>query len=317
MWQKEPQLQRFFLFGAVWWLELARAIMARSLGTKLSSKNRSPQRILVKMDMQDEVTFAEETARKAGQLMREYFWAYDKGTTLKRDKSPVTIADTKINKLVIDCVGEAFPKCGVLGEEASTGARSGHDLWVCDPIDGTAGFVVGVPTAMFSLAFVRDGVPLVGVAYDPFMDRMFTAVKGGGASCNSAPLMVSKTPLLKGSIIAASGSFRDVHALVPLYESLASQGARVAFVPGAVFRGCLLADSRIDACAFAGAGAYDIAACKVIIEEAGGRVTDIAGNEQRYDRPINGAILSNGLVHHEFAAVIAEFGVDRFMSLKR
>lgn len=269
------------------------------------------------MDMQDEVTFAEETARKAGQLMREYFWAYDKGTTLKRDKSPVTVADMKINKLVIDCVAETFPACGVLGEEVSARTASQHDLWVCDPIDGTAGFIVGVPTAMFSLAFVRDGVPLVGVAYDPFMDRMFTAVKGGGVNCNSAPLTVSKTASLKGAIIAASGSFRDVHTLIPLYDSLEEQGARVTFVPGAVFRGCLLADSRIDGCAFAGGGAHDIAACKVIIEEAGGRVTDIAGKEQRYDRPINGAILSNGLIHEQFAASIAEFGIDRFMSLKR
>ena len=102
-----------------------------------------------------------------------------------------------------------------------------------------------------------------------------------------------------------------------MYEDLEAKGMRVTAVPGAVFRGCLVAEGRVDGWLFAGAGAHDIAAIKVIIEEAGGRVTDITGSEQRYDRPLNGAIISNGAIHDELVAAVKKYGVEKYMSLKR
>lgn len=256
--------------------------------------------------MQQLLQFAISIAREAGDTMRLYYNSPEKGVQTKDDQSPVTLADTKINQLLITRVEQQYPAHGVLGEELSTFTDQ-RDVWVCDPIDGTAPFIFGLPTAMFSLAFVRDGEPLIGVAYDPFMDRLFTAIKGEEAYCNDAVISVEKHPMEKAQVAGPSYVAGLLRAQA-LYEDIAARGAYVPMFPGNVYKCTLIAEGRVHGRIFGGKGAHDIAALKVIVEAAGGKVTDLEGNEQRYDQPLKGAVISNGTIHDDLLDVVRSFG---------
>ena len=256
--------------------------------------------------------WAEQFARDAGKIMREYFELTDKQTEIKDNDTPVTIADKKINDMLIARVAADFPEHGVLGEEASDHADR-QKLWVCDPIDGTPGFIYGVPTAMLSLAFVVDGVPQVAVMYEPLLDRMYTAVKGNGAHLNGTSIHVSTQNTLQNASLGTSGGTKQILQHEGLFSAIVAANTRSVFVFGNVFKGSLVARGRIDGFIFPGRSAHDIAAEKLIVEEAGGKVTDLDGNEQRYDGKIRGAIVSNGLVHDELVKLLAAEGVEGYL----
>src|SRR6185369_10621469 len=107
------------------------------------------------------------------------------------DGTPVTIADTTINSMVIAELQKEFPEDLIIGEEESTGDYGMGRRWICDPLDGTAAFVAGVPTSMFSLCLVVDGMPTVAVTYEPHRKQLFTAIRGEGSYCNGKKLQVS------------------------------------------------------------------------------------------------------------------------------
>ncbi len=256
--------------------------------------------------------WAEKFARQAGAVMRQYFAYADKGVETKKDHTPVTIADKKINDLLIERVTQDFPQHGVLGEEASYHPER-NQLWVCDPIDGTKGFILGLPTAMFSLAFVVDGQPEAAVMYDPFLDRLFSAVTGKGAYCNGQPVHVSQKQSLRGAEVGTITSYRAILKRKAVHDALDAAGADLLFTHGNVFKGSLVAQGSIDGYIFPGRSAHDIAAEKLIIEEAGGRVTDLDGHEQRYDGKIRGVIISNGYIHDELVRAVAAYGTERYL----
>src|SRR5690606_7148188 len=109
--------------------------------------------------MDEYLAFAKTLATEAGQIMRDHF-VLGIDTEWKQDATPLTIADTSINQLVIDQVKQRFPTHGVLGEEASFGTDREY-LWVVDPVDGTMPYSHGIPTSTFSLALVQNGQPIV------------------------------------------------------------------------------------------------------------------------------------------------------------
>ncbi|MBU6501056.1 MAG: hypothetical protein KGJ89_02930 [Patescibacteria group bacterium] len=111
-----------------------------------------------------ELFAAKDIAKEAGVIMRKYF-DEDQHIEIKKDNTQVTIADKLINSLVIQRLAKAFPSDGVIGEEESTAEYGGGRKWFCDPIDGTAAYIWGVPTAMFSLGLVLDGRPVIPSAH--------------------------------------------------------------------------------------------------------------------------------------------------------
>jgi fructose-1,6-bisphosphatase/inositol monophosphatase family enzyme len=251
------------------------------------------------------IDFAKKVALKAGVIMNKYFYA-DQRIEIKSDSSPVTIADKEINSLLIDLVKKHYPDHGVRGEEESWCPEE-KILWVCDPIDGTKAFTVHMPLAMFSLALVEDGRPILAAAYNPFTDTLYEAQLGQGARRNGETIHVSDRSWGAGLQLVGSGHGIYSHEPVdsPLFlEELQRQKITVSNVPSTVFKGCLIAEGSLDGRTFMHSGAHDIAAIKLIIEEAGGKVTDLAGDEQRYDQPINGAIMSNGLIHDELLDLV-------------
>lgn len=225
----------------------------------------------------------------------------------KDDKTIVTIADEEINQLVIDEVEKAYPEHSVFGEEASNDKKHTY-AWVCDPIDGTVPYAKGLPVSVFSLALVKDGTPLVGVVYDPFMKRLYSAIKDAGAFLNDAPISVSNTGLERHAIINVEWWPEAEYDIDTACHKISLHTKAYVLHLGTVIdAACYVAAGRYEACVFAGTKGknVDIAAVKVIVEEAGGKVTDLFGNEQRYDGDIKGAIVSNGVVHDQLVQKLA------------
>lgn len=250
--------------------------------------------------------FAKEIAFEAGNIMKKYF-KIDNGAGYKDDKSIVTLADKEINSYLIKRVRETFPDHSVDGEEESFG-KSKY-VWVCDPVDGTAMYARDIPVAVFSLALVIDGISTIGIVYDVFTNNLYTATKGKGAFQNDSPIYVNNF------------SLEDIHSVCHydmwptaeynIFDVVKELGELTYFVGiGSIIRACMcIANGNFCCAIFPGTKHKncDIAAVKVIVEEAGGKVTDLFGNEQRYDEDINGSIISNGLVHKEVLKCVNKY----------
>ena len=250
--------------------------------------------------LQEYLEFAKGLAKEAGEIMLRYFLANDIGTIEKEDKTLVTLADTEINNLVIKRIQLKHPNHSVHGEEASIHIANAPFTWVCDPVDGTLPFAKGLPISTFSIGLVDDtGQSVVGVAFDPYQDRLYTAIKGKGAFLNGQKIQVSKRETLEGAFVDNElwkNEKEGVSFLDPR-EILANQGAVVTSQCSAVIMGCLVAEGLYDVMLFGQSKPEDIAALKVIVEEAGGKVTSLSGLDQRYDEKIYGAVVSNGAIH--------------------
>lgn len=258
------------------------------------------------------LTFAKALARDAGAIILEYFYGKDMGVEFKQDTSPVTLADKQINQVVIDRVAAEFPEHGVLAEEGSAHEER-NELWVCDPIDGTKSFIQHIPTALFSLAYVVNGDPQVAVIYDPFQDRLYSAVKGEGAQCNDTPTRVSAGAELEKASVGIATSYKELKHRRAFFDDLLERGVNQVIVPGNVFKSSLVISGNIDGYVFPGKSAHDVAAAKLIVEEAGGKVTNLRGEAQRYDGPIYGAVISNGHLHDQLVDALKAFGPENYV----
>lgn len=239
--------------------------------------------------------FAISIAKQAGKIMRQNFKSGVK-KHWKSDNSPVTQTDIAINKLIIDKIKKQFPDYSILGEEASFNGKNKEMVWVCDPVDGTSVFSHGIPISTFSLALVENGKPILGLIYDPFMDRLYFAEFKKGASLNNKPIHVSQKDLDREFVDVENAS-KSVFNLWGLHEELYKLGAKVSNLHSTAYAGALVASGKFIGVILPHNTCHDAAALKIIVDEAGGKVTDLFGKEQRYDQNIKGAIISNGKVH--------------------
>ena len=277
-------------------LDDERQACGASLGLRMTDKQK-----------QKYLTFAKDLALEAGEIMRRYF-GKKPDAHLKADSTIVTVADEEINRLVIDRVKAVYPDHDIDGEEASDCCGSQY-VWVCDPIDGTAPFAMELPVSVFSLALVIDGQPEIGVVYAPFANQLYHAVCGGGAFMNDQPIRVNEKVLERGAVMNIDWWVSAEWDVMQVAHDLACKTGVYVLSPGSTTHAAMLvARGEYVASLFPGTRGknVDMAAAKVIIEEAGGKVTDIFGKEQRYDRNIRGAVVSNGIVHDEIIKALKE-----------
>ena len=249
-----------------------------------------------------ELRFARAFAAEAAAVVRSIrAGGFDVAT--KADRTLVTTADHEVNRQFIEQVVARFPDDGVLGEEASR-LTGGPRTWVIDPIDGTQQFVLGIPVFMVSVALVVDGRPVVGVAANPSTGETYWAEAGTGAYRDGARLRVSRRDGTTEPVIVSGGGAHpvspdglDADALLRVHTAPAVSSTAQRYPWPTVFSGCKVAEGSWDGDLFGQAAAHDVAAVCVLVREAGGTVTDRSGADQRYDRPVDGCILSNGLVH--------------------
>lgn len=259
--------------------------------------------------MNEYLEFAKEIALEAGKIMKKYFSRKDI-SSYKGDRTIVTLADTEINFYLIKRVKEKYPTHSVDGEEEQFG-KSDY-VWVCDPVDGTAMYARNIPVAVFSLALVIDGVSTVGVIYDPFTDNLYTAIKGQGAYQNGEKMQVNNYVLEDKRSVSHFDLWPT--AEYDISNALQEIGKKTYLIGlGSIIRACTcVASGEFILAIFPGTEHKncDIAAVKVIVEEAGGKVTNLFGKEQRYDQSINGAIISNGIVHDDVVEIIKKYLIE-------
>ncbi len=243
-----------------------------------------------------ELRVMKEIAQEAGNVMLTYF-NQDQHVEIKEDATPVTIADKLINTLVIERLQKEFPLDGIIGEEESTAEYGMGRKWLCDPIDGTKPYTWGVPTAVFSLALVVDGTPVVGVVYDPFLNNLYVGEAGKKSFCNTSPLLVSETNLHTGTV-AVTSSFEKLMQ-TPFYKKIIEHKINIACFSGGIYKSTLVARGKFTAYVEYTAKPHDMAAVQLIVEGAGGKVTGIDGKPLDYSKSFTGAIVSNGIAHDE------------------
>jgi len=261
------------------------------------------------MDKNEYLEFAKNIANEAGKIMLKYFNS-DNGASYKGDRTIVTLADKEINRCLIDKVKEKYPNHSVDGEEEKFG-QSDY-VWVCDPVDGTAMYARHIPVAVFSLALVVNGEPIVGVIYDVFTDNLYSAAKGEGAYKNNEKISVNNYSLEDKE---SMGHYDMInHFEYNIYDVIKELGKNTYFISlGSIIRAAAcVAEGSFSVAIFPGTKGKncDIAAAKVIVEEAGGKVTNLFGNEQRYDVAIKGAVVSNGKVHEKVIETINKIGIE-------
>lgn len=250
---------------------------------------------------------AQRAAMAAGKIQMAHFGRTVKVHTKATSIDLVTSVDEESDRTIAGLLLEAFPDDQIVSEESCREPESGHfDLsraWVVDPLDGTTNYAHGFPHFAVSIAYFGENQqPELGVVYDPFKKEMFYALRGRGAFLNEQPIHVSHTQKLSQSLLATgfpydlasteNNNLSHFQRILPHCHGVRRPGAAALDLT-------YLACGRLDAFWELRLSPWDIAAGVLIIEEAGGRVTDLAGNLLQLSRRRLDLVGSNGNGVHE------------------
>jgi myo-inositol-1(or 4)-monophosphatase len=222
----------------------------------------------------------------------------------------VTDVDMAIEREFRALVAGRFPDHEVLAEElGGSGAVPPGPCWVFDPIDGTTNFAHGLPIFCASVALEIDGEAEVAAVYDPTRKELFTAERSGGAFLNGQPIRVSSARELVNAMLVTGFPY-DVHdrvdEIVGLFGAFVGRARAVRRLGSAAIDLCYVAAGRLDAFWESDLKPWDIAGGSLIVQEAGGRVTDMNGG--RFSSRARSVLASNGLLHEPMLRVIDDFG---------
>ena len=244
-----------------------------------------------------------EIARQAGALLMEHF-RRRVAVEYKGDADLVTVADRQSEVLIRDFIHKHWPSHDILGEEGGLQDTGSEYRWYVDPLDGTTNFAHGYPVFCVSLALEHNGTRIAGVIFDPNRDEVFAAQRGGGAYLNQQPIRVSRTANLAECLVATGFPSHKRHKNPNIYFyhqiTLRTHGVRRA--GSAALDLCDVACGRFDGFWEFNLNPWDTAAGVLIVEEAGGRVTNFSGGPFQLNS--RETVASNGLVH---AALLKEF----------
>jgi myo-inositol-1(or 4)-monophosphatase len=265
------------------------------------------------------VPSAAAIALEAGKRLREFF-AEGVETEYKGEADVVTVADRTAEKLIRTRLREAFPEHGVYGEEGTRERLDGEYRWYVDPLDGTTNFAHGLPHFSVSLGLEHrppglkpdeDGTLVAGVVYDPMRDELFTAERGRGAWLNGKPTHVSPTADLAESLIATGFPSRKRHQNpnIHFYQEFTLRSHGVRRAGSAALDLAWTASGRMEGFWEFNLNSWDTAAGVLLVEEAGGRVTDFTGGPFKLDS--RETLASNGLIHREVTALFADMFAGR------
>jgi myo-inositol-1(or 4)-monophosphatase len=265
---------------------------------------------------------ASAIAREAGARLREFF-AQGVETEYKGDADLVTVADRTSEKLIRERLAEAFADHGVYGEEGTRERMEGEYRWYVDPLDGTTNFAHGFPHFCVSLGLEQrpagispdqDGVLVAGVIYDPMRDELYTAERGRGAWLNAKPLHVTGIPVLAESLVSTGFPSRKRHDSpnIHFYHEFTLRSHGVRRAGPAALDLAFVAAGRLEAFWEFNLNPWDTAAGILLVEEAGGQVTDFAGTPcQLNSREV---LASNGLIHTELVDLFRNMFAGRDLS---
>ena len=240
----------------------------------------------------------------AGELKR-FFNGEFKISNKEGINNLVTEADHAAEKAIIDIIKQDHPGHFILSEETGEIIMDSEYKWIIDPIDGTVNFANGIPICCVSIAVEKAGKMILGAVYNPLMNEFFFAQKGYGASLNDKKIMVSsKTEVIKSCLVTGFPyTYLDVsNGPLQVFERFIRKGVPVRRLGSAAIDLCWVAAGRFDGFYEHKLQAWDSAAGFLIVEEAGGRVTDFEGN---YFSPYQPHVLAtNGKIHDEMLEIV-------------
>ncbi len=231
-------------------------------------------------------TIATQLAKECGQIIRSNLHI---GTnrTWKADHTPVTEVDQQINALILRTIHQEFPEHNILSEEGSDLTKSPEYVWVCDPLDGTFPFMHGVPLSTVAISLVYHGQPILGVIYDPFMDRLFVG-NNNKTTLNGKPIHTSPVTSLVDTSLGVVFWQDNADLITPILNRLAHINVKLHDYASVAYMDSLVASGEFSAVIFPGLSAHDSAAAKAVVEGAGGVFTSLTGELDRYDQPVHG-----------------------------
>ena len=260
----------------------------------------------------DYLKIAKNAAIKAGEIQLRNLNNI-KSVSFKDTKGKnniLTEVDTECEEVILSIIKNNFPTHDVLAEESGKNLENSSDyIWLIDPLDGTMNYSHGYPYFSVSIALEFQGEVVCGLVYDPVHNEMFSAEKGKGAELNGSDIKVSGVEFLEYSLVV-SGTFHHpeediMDKFLEILKSLALRAQGVRRDGSAALDLCNVACGRYESFWEFGLNAWDMAAGSLILEEAGGKVTDLKGGKfSIYDGRL---VASNGLIHNEMLELLAPY----------
>jgi len=249
------------------------------------------------------VRFTQEIAQGAGKILLKYFEKVHR-IEKKRGAGIVTEADRFAEEYLLDRIFKKYPQSSIIAEESGEFKQKGDYCWVIDPLDGTSNYAHAFPWFCVSIGLLIEGVAQVGVIYQPLSQEMFWAQKGGGAHLNKKRIRVSSETKMRDSMVGTGFYYSKGTRLeqeIEVFRAV-NQVARAVRRPGsAALDLAFVACGRYDGFWERGLSPWDVAAGFLIVEEAGGRVTNYAGKPTTlHEREV---VASNGKIHRNLVSL--------------
>ncbi len=243
----------------------------------------------------------------AGKLQRERLWSEHEIEFKGEESNLVTEVDRACEDMIVAAIRAAFPGHDILAEENTYVPTGSAFRWIIDPLDGTTNYAHGFPWFCVSIALEVEGEVKLGVIYHPMMDELFTAAKGAGALLNGRGIRVSSRKPLKSSLLATGFPYdrtRNSENNFANFVNFQMSARAVRRAGAAALDLAYVAAGRLDGYWEVKLKPWDVAAGQLLVTEAGGRVTNYAGEPYSvYDHRI---LASNGLIHEEMVEVLGK-----------
>ncbi len=255
--------------------------------------------------MTRELEAALSAAKEAGEVLRKGF-GWQHSVRYKGEVDLVTEVDEQAEQVIREILLGAFPAYGMLAEEGGTLVGEEDARWIVDPLDGTTNYAHGLPFFCVSVALERCGRVVLGVVHDPMHEETFVAERGGGATLNGEPIKVSDTEELIRALIATGFPYdrAEMPEALELFGRFAATTQGMRRLGSAALDLCYVASGRLDGYYERGIWAWDIAAGNLILEEAGGKVTNYRGGI--LDLEGREIVASNGALHPAMTELTGE-----------
>ena len=250
-------------------------------------------------------TLLKATEAGAKELVR-FFGGDFKITNKEGINNPVTEADHASEKAIFEVIKNDFPNHFILSEEAGEIKMDSEYKWIIDPIDGTINFANGIPICCVSIGLEYNGKIIMGAVYNPLMDEFYFAQTGFGASLNDKKISVSNKTAVVNSCLVTGFPYTYLDAPngpLQVFEKLIRKGVPVRRLGSAAIDLCWVAAGRFDGFYEHKLNAWDSAAGFLIVEEAGGKVTNFKGDDYSVYQPH--ILATNGKIHDEMLGIIS------------
>lgn len=249
-------------------------------------------------------------AREAGKLMLDWRKAFPPGPatmTYKSAKDVVTEVDERAEKIIVGQIKANYPDHNILAEEGGYTTGTSVYTWIIDPLDGTANYAADLATSCVSIGVAKGDEMVLGVVYNPFRDELFVAEKGGGAYLNEYKISVGQQTELNKCLVCFDLGYNEVAAVEQLKQAtfFRPRVRSMRILGSAVLALCNVACGRFDLFYHRSLSPWDVAAAMLLIEEAGGKVTDDHNQPTTYKSP--GIVVANPTIHQQFFEALGEY----------